>query len=101
MRVGNSFTAEDAAGGHAAREVRVEQEKVEQTRFMLAHDVKSFFHRRGYGGRASRPLREFLRVFRASARDIESRLRRGVICFFLTRRAEDTKIPAPGLPAPS
>jgi hypothetical protein len=40
---GGVLFSPQGTGGHAVREVRVEQEKVEQTRFMLAHDVKSFF----------------------------------------------------------
>ena len=34
-------------GGRAAREVKVEQEKVEQAGFMLAHVVGSYFYRTG------------------------------------------------------
>ena len=36
--------------GGPARKVRVEQEKVEQARFMLTHDVSNYFYRRGRNG---------------------------------------------------
>ena len=42
---GAFFTA--GAGGRAAREVKVGQEKVEQVGFMLAHEVSCYFYRRG------------------------------------------------------
>jgi hypothetical protein len=79
--------------------VRVEQEKVEQARFMLEHDVKSVFSPPGFGvGRLARLWTFF--AISALPREIWTHAC-GVMsfAFFLTRRIEDRKIPALGLTA--
>ena len=69
--------------------MRVEQEKVEQARFMLAHDVGSFFLtaevtkvRRGFG-------RKFIRLIVPPSRTPRLRVKYGGELFFVPTRAGD------------
>ena len=71
------------------RAAPADQMTVEQVNITFFFTAEVTEVRRGYGGRASRPILEFLRDLRARYRIT---LARDVTCVFLTLRKKDAKI---------